>query len=43
VTAIGDDGGRPGAVRVAAPTERPNPYSADLDLMSTTDVLRIIN
>ncbi|BCJ63994.1 N-acetylmuramic acid 6-phosphate etherase [Polymorphospora rubra] len=31
------------AVRVAAPTERSNPTSADLDLMSTGDVLRVIN
>lgn len=30
-------------VRVAAPTERPNPSSVDLDLMSTRDVLRVIN
>jgi N-acetylmuramic acid 6-phosphate etherase len=31
------------AVRVAAPTERRNPRSADLDLMPTLDVPRIIN
>ncbi|SDX91401.1 N-acetylmuramic acid 6-phosphate etherase [Micromonospora pattaloongensis] len=30
-------------VRVSAPTERRNPHSADLDLMSTRDVLRVIN
>ncbi|MEV1289940.1 N-acetylmuramic acid 6-phosphate etherase [Micromonospora sp. NPDC049679] len=30
-------------VRVAAPTEQRNPQSADLDLMSTRDVLRVIN
>lgn len=31
------------AVRVGSPTERRNPDSADLDLMSTRDVLRVIN
>ncbi|MBY8873321.1 N-acetylmuramic acid 6-phosphate etherase [Micromonospora sp. PLK6-60] len=30
-------------VRVGAPTERRNPLSADLDLMSTRDVLAVIN
>ncbi|MEU1604968.1 N-acetylmuramic acid 6-phosphate etherase [Micromonospora matsumotoense] len=30
-------------VRVGAPTERRNPYSTDLDLMSTRDVLTVIN
>ncbi|MFC0532266.1 N-acetylmuramic acid 6-phosphate etherase [Phytohabitans kaempferiae] len=30
-------------VRVGSPTERRNPASADLDLMSTRDVLRVIN
>lgn len=30
-------------IRVAAPTERRNPHSVDLDLMSTRDVLRVIN
>jgi len=30
-------------VRVAAPTERRNPRSMDLDLMSTREVLRVIN
>ncbi|MFC0006074.1 N-acetylmuramic acid 6-phosphate etherase [Micromonospora siamensis] len=30
-------------VRVGAPTERRNPHSADLDLMSTRDVLTVIN
>lgn len=37
--------GGPGraAVRVSAPTERRNPRSLDLDLMSTRDVLRVIN
>ena len=34
---------RPNAVRVGSPTERRNPRSADLDLMSTRDVLRVIN
>jgi N-acetylmuramic acid 6-phosphate etherase len=43
MTAVDADGGRPGAVRVAGPTERSNPRSADLDLMPTPDVLRIIN
>jgi N-acetylmuramic acid 6-phosphate etherase len=33
----------PLTIRVAAPTERRNPRSADLDLMSTLDVLRVIN
>ncbi len=37
-----DQGGR-AVVRVAAPTERRNPRSMDLDLMSTRDVLRVIN
>ncbi|MET8254188.1 N-acetylmuramic acid 6-phosphate etherase [Micromonospora sp. NPDC005197] len=31
------------SVRVGAPTERRNPLSADLDLMSTRDVLTVIN
>jgi N-acetylmuramic acid 6-phosphate etherase len=31
------------AIRVAAPTERRNPHSADLDLMSTREVLNVIN
>ncbi|MDG4795949.1 N-acetylmuramic acid 6-phosphate etherase [Micromonospora sp. WMMD1082] len=31
------------AIRVGAPTERRNPLSADLDLMSTRDVLAVIN
>lgn len=31
------------AVRVTAPTERRNPRSTDLDLMSTRDVVRVIN
>jgi N-acetylmuramic acid 6-phosphate etherase len=43
MTDVDADGGRLAAVRVAAPTERPNPRSADLDLMPTSDVLRIIN
>lgn len=30
-------------VRVGAPTERRNPHSTDLDLMSTRDVLTVIN
>ncbi|MEH1015875.1 N-acetylmuramic acid 6-phosphate etherase [Micromonospora sp. CPCC 206060] len=30
-------------IRVNAPTEQRNPLSADLDLMSTRDVLRVIN
>jgi N-acetylmuramic acid 6-phosphate etherase len=30
-------------VRVGAPTEEPNPRSRDLDLMSTREVLRVIN
>ncbi|MEH0970979.1 N-acetylmuramic acid 6-phosphate etherase [Micromonospora sp. CPCC 205546] len=30
-------------IRVGAPTERRNPLSVDLDLMSTRDVLRVIN
>lgn len=30
-------------IRVGAPTERRNPLSADLDLMSTRDVLTVIN
>jgi N-acetylmuramic acid 6-phosphate etherase len=30
-------------VRVGSPTERPNPRSADLDLMSTREVLGVIN
>ncbi|MBF9132383.1 N-acetylmuramic acid 6-phosphate etherase [Plantactinospora sp. S1510] len=30
-------------VRVSSPTERRNPRSAELDLMSTRDVLRVIN
>ena len=30
-------------VRVGAPTERRNPHSVDLDLMSTRDVLTVIN
>ena len=30
-------------VRVGAPTERRNPHSFDLDLMSTRDVLTVIN
>jgi N-acetylmuramic acid 6-phosphate etherase len=34
---------RPAVVRVAAPTERRNPSSVDLDLMSTRDVLAVIN
>jgi N-acetylmuramic acid 6-phosphate etherase len=33
----------PIVVRVAAPTERRNPRTADLDLMSTLEVLRVIN
>ena len=33
----------PLTVRVAAPTERRNPSSADLDLMSTLQVLHVIN
>jgi hypothetical protein len=33
----------PSVVRVAAPTERRNPRSRDLDLMPTRDVLRLIN
>lgn len=32
-----------GVVRVTAPTERRNPQSIDLDLMSTRDVIRVIN
>ncbi|WP_433529611.1 N-acetylmuramic acid 6-phosphate etherase [Micromonospora sp. CA-263727] len=31
------------AIRVGAPTERRNPLSVDLDLMSTRDVLSVIN
>lgn len=31
------------AIRVAAPTERRNPLSMDLDLLSTRDVLKVIN
>jgi N-acetylmuramic acid 6-phosphate etherase len=38
-----DPDGRPAVVRVAAPTERRNPHSADLDLMSTRDVVNVIN
>ncbi|MEV1143070.1 N-acetylmuramic acid 6-phosphate etherase [Micromonospora sp. NPDC049799] len=34
--------GRP-VIRVGAPTERRNPLSVDLDLMSTRDVLSVIN
>ncbi|MGI5215061.1 N-acetylmuramic acid 6-phosphate etherase [Plantactinospora sp. CA-290183] len=33
----------PTVVRVSSPTERRNPHSVDLDLMSTRDVLRVIN
>ncbi|HEX5594896.1 MAG TPA: N-acetylmuramic acid 6-phosphate etherase [Micromonosporaceae bacterium] len=36
-------GNRRTVVRVSAPTERRNPNSADLDLLSTEDVLRVIN
>ena len=36
------DGQRP-VVLVGAPTERRNPQSTDLDLMSTRDVLAVIN
>ncbi|GIJ80821.1 N-acetylmuramic acid 6-phosphate etherase [Micromonospora phaseoli] len=35
--------GRRPVVRVGAPTERRNPLSVDLDLMSTRDVLSVIN
>lgn len=37
------DGGSAAAVRVVAPTERRNPHSLDLDVLSTPDVLRVIN
>jgi N-acetylmuramic acid 6-phosphate etherase len=37
------ENGRVTAIRVAAPTELRNPHSADLDLMSTRDVLSVIN
>ncbi|GAB3152200.1 N-acetylmuramic acid 6-phosphate etherase [Micromonospora sonneratiae] len=39
----GNSDGRRPVVRVGAPTERRNPLSADLDLMPTRDVLRVIN
>lgn len=35
--------GSPPVVRVSAPTERRNPASMDLDLMSTRDMLQVIN
>lgn len=36
-------GGPGAAVRVVAPTEQRNPHTLELDLMSTRDVLRVIN
>ena len=41
--AEGGDRGQRAVVRVGSPTERRNPDSVDLDLMSTRDVLRVIN